>query len=57
MSASTPAFEGFEGRLAGIRSRIATVFEADDVHQADATMGVTTDDLWRAVEKAIAAAS
>jgi hypothetical protein len=32
------------------------VFEADDVHQADATMGVTTDDLLRALDKAIAVA-
>lgn len=39
-----------------LRTRIATVFEADDVHQADATMGVTTDDLLTAVEKAVAAA-
>ena len=27
--------------------------EADGVHQADATMGVTTDDLLAAVDKAI----
>jgi len=37
-----------------LRARIADVFEADDVHQADATMGVTTDDLLAAVTKAIA---
>jgi len=40
----------------GLRKRIASVFEGDDVHQADALMGVTTDDLLAAVEKAIAAA-
>lgn len=39
-----------------LRNRVASVFEADDVHQADATMGVTTDDLLTAVEKAIASA-
>ena len=38
------------------RARIATVFEADDVHQADAALGVTTDDLAAAVDKALAAA-
>jgi lipoate-protein ligase A len=37
-----------------LRRRIAEVFEAPDVHQADQAMGVTTDDLLRAVEKAIA---
>jgi len=37
-----------------LRARIADVFDADDVHQADATMGVTTDDLLAAVIKAIA---
>jgi hypothetical protein len=42
---------------ADLRARIASVFEGDDVHQADATMGVTTDDLLRAVTKAVAAAS
>jgi hypothetical protein len=30
------------------------VFEGDDVHQADAGLGVTTDDLLAAVDKAIA---
>jgi lipoate---protein ligase len=40
-----------------LRRRIATVFEADDVHQADATMGVTTDDLLAAVRKAVANAA
>ena len=39
-----------------LRRRIATVFEADDVHQADGVMGVTTDDLLTAVQKAIASA-
>jgi lipoate-protein ligase A len=39
--------------LAGIRTRIASVFEAEDVHQADAAMGVTTDDLLAAVERAV----
>ncbi len=37
-----------------LRRRIAEVFEAPDVHQADEAMGVTTDDLLRAVENAIA---
>jgi len=36
-----------------LRKRIASVFEGDDVHQADAMMGVTTDDLLAAVEKAV----
>jgi lipoate-protein ligase A len=36
-----------------LRTRIASVFEADDVHQADAMMGVTTDDLLAAVQKAV----
>jgi lipoate---protein ligase len=39
--------------LSHLRQRIAGAFEADDVHQADATMGVTTDDLLAAVERAI----
>jgi lipoate---protein ligase len=39
-----------------IRSRIATVFEGDDVHQAESAMGVTTDDLLAAVDNAIDAA-
>ncbi len=38
---------------AALRSRIQHVWEADGVHQADATMGVTTDDLLAAVDKAI----
>jgi hypothetical protein len=37
-----------------LRARIASVFEGDDVHQADVTMGVTTDDLLTAVQKAVA---
>ena len=41
---------------ADLRDRIAAVWEADGVHQADATMGVTTGDLLSAVEKAIAEA-
>jgi lipoate---protein ligase len=44
------------GDAAELRSRIATVFEAPDVHQADAIMGVTTDDLLTAVTGAVAAA-
>jgi lipoate-protein ligase A len=41
------------GDRAALRERIAQVWEADGVHQADATMGVTTDDLLTAVDKAI----
>jgi lipoate---protein ligase len=41
---------------AGLRSRIACVFEGPEVHQADALMGVTTDDLLTAVTKAVTAA-
>jgi hypothetical protein len=44
-----PAHDGGD-----LRRRIASVFEGDDVHQADAMMGVTTDDLLTAVEKAVA---
>ena len=40
-------------RSAALRDRVATVFEADDVHQADASTGVTTDDLVRAIERAL----
>jgi len=36
-----------------LRARIAQVWEADGVHQADATMGVTTDDLLAAVDNAV----
>jgi lipoate-protein ligase A len=39
-----------------LRTRIADVWEAPGVHQADATMGVTTDDLLTAVTKAAVAA-
>jgi lipoate-protein ligase A len=38
-----------------LRKRIASVFDGDDVHQPEALMGVTTDDLLAAVEKAIGA--
>ncbi|MDX6741471.1 lipoyl protein ligase domain-containing protein [Actinocorallia sp. A-T 12471] len=37
-----------------LRARIAAVFEADDVQQADEILGVTTDDLLIAVKKAVA---
>jgi lipoate-protein ligase A len=36
-----------------LRQRIASVFETDEVHQADEVMGVTTDDLLAAVRKAV----
>jgi len=36
-----------------IRARIAAVWEAAGVHQAGETTGVTTDDLLRALERAI----
>jgi lipoate---protein ligase len=39
--------------LGDVHDRIAAVFEADDILQADDTMGVTTDDLVTAVAKAI----
>jgi lipoate---protein ligase len=38
---------------ADLRTRLASVFEGTDVHQADATTGVTTDDLLAAVRKAV----
>lgn len=41
---------------ADLRARISSVWDADGVHQADATMGVTTDDLLLAVTKAVTAA-
>lgn len=44
------------GDDADLRARIAAVWEAGDVHQADATMGVTTDDLLAAVRRAVGAA-
>jgi lipoate-protein ligase A len=44
------------GDRADLRARIAEVFEAPDVHQGDATLGVTTDDLLAAVEAAAAVA-
>ena len=40
---------------ADLRQRIASVFEGPDVHQADALMGVTTNDLLAAVRKAVTA--
>jgi len=36
-----------------LRARIASVFDQPDVHQAEAAMGVTTDDLAAAVRKAV----
>ncbi|MFZ0667824.1 MAG: hypothetical protein WAM97_18905 [Acidimicrobiales bacterium] len=39
-----------------LRARIVSVFEGSDVHQADAMMGVTSDDLLTAVTKAVASA-
>jgi lipoate---protein ligase len=44
------------GDAADLRTRITTIWDADGVHQADATMGVTTDDLLTAVSKAVATA-
>ncbi|MFN8039854.1 MAG: hypothetical protein U0Q07_11650 [Acidimicrobiales bacterium] len=45
------------GDEADLRARISSVFDGDDVHQADATLGVTTDDLLTAVAKAVAEAT
>jgi lipoate---protein ligase len=39
-----------------LRARIASVFEGDDVTQAEEVMGVTTEDLLTAVVKAVGAA-
>jgi lipoate-protein ligase A len=39
---------------ADLRARIAAVFDGDDVHQAEAAMGITTDDLLACVQKAVA---
>jgi lipoate-protein ligase A len=39
-----------------LRRRIGSVFDAPDVTQADEVMGVTTDDLLAAVQRAVAAA-
>ena len=36
-----------------VRARIASVLESPDVHQADATTGITTDDLHAAFRKAV----
>jgi lipoate-protein ligase A len=41
----------------GLRAHVAEVFEAPDVSQADAVMGVTTDDLLGALLRAVAAAA
>jgi lipoate---protein ligase len=46
---------GDSSDLADVRGRIAAVFDGEDVHQADAMMGITTDDLVAAVEKAVSA--
>jgi hypothetical protein len=40
-----------------LRTRISSVFDADDVHQADATLGVSTDDLLAAVQRAVEGAN
>jgi lipoate---protein ligase len=52
--------EAIVGARAGdaprLRQRIAKVFEAPDVTQADDTLGMSTDDLLTAVTKAVAAA-
>ena len=40
-----------------LRQRIASVFDADDVHQSDRLVGVTTDDLLAAVRGAVGAAA
>jgi lipoate-protein ligase A len=42
---------------ADLRARISSVFDGDDVVQADEVMGVTTDDLLAAVDRAVAAAA
>jgi len=39
--------------VSDLRARLAAVWEADGVHQADATMGVTTEDLLTAVQRAV----
>jgi lipoate---protein ligase len=39
-----------------VRARIISIFEAPDVHQADTTTGVTTDDLLAAFHKAVESA-
>jgi lipoate-protein ligase A len=41
---------------ADLAARLSSVFDGDDVRQAEAAMGITTDDLLAAVEKAVAAA-
>lgn len=36
-----------------VRGRVASIWDGPDVHQADATMGVTTDDLCAAIATAV----
>ncbi|HVN51398.1 MAG TPA: hypothetical protein VMT43_08195, partial [Acidimicrobiales bacterium] len=51
------ALVGADARDEGdLRARITSVFEADDVTQAEEVMGVTTDDLLTAVVKAVGVA-
>jgi len=42
---------------ADLKGRVAAVFEGPEVNQADAAMGVTTDDLLAAIRKAVAQAA
>jgi hypothetical protein len=52
------ALVGADGRdTDDIRRRIASIFEAEDVTQAEQVMGVTTDDLLTAVVKAVGLAT
>jgi hypothetical protein len=44
------------GDAADLRGRISAVFDDGSVHQSDAALGVTTDDLLAAVQAAVAAA-
>jgi lipoate---protein ligase len=39
--------------IVALRAAVSSVFDADDVHQADTTTGVTTEDLVRAIERAV----
>ena len=48
---------GQAGDVADLRGRIAAVFEGSDVHQPDALMGITTDDLLAALRAALRAAT
>lgn len=51
------ALIGADSRDAGeLRARVSSVFDGDDVHQADEQMGVTTDDLMSAIVKAVGVA-